>query len=721
MLKALSTLKASWITPPWRHHTDRSRNIDTSGRRKLVPTTRQATKINAQMACRPDNESTRSGALFNVSWFGCDAIARWVCGRAAYRQLVRQIIQLSDELNTVSDQQLLQISKQLQAAAQGHSNLTDPTGDWVASHRHGLRRSNQKLRDSAQQSWLRALLPKAYAVVRESARRAHRQAHYEVQIIAGIGLFEGGIMEMQTGEGKTLAALLPAYLHSLVGKGCHVVTANDYLAQRDAQFAVAVFERLGISVGCVVESLPREKRRAEYDAAVTYGTAREFGFDFLKDRLVGRNESSVHRASDPRELMAVQRGHYFALVDEVDSVLIDDARTPLLIASPAAEDHFKQEMIRGCQQMALSLSRQGQFELNHNMRSSALTKRGCLNVLGLCPPEFVRAFGSNEIYRQVENSLCANYLFQADRHYVVDGGKVAIIDESTGRIADGRKWQSGLHQAIEAKAGVAITSGTQTMAKVTVQSYFRNYAHLAGLTGTARQVAREFKKVYGLSVTTIPTRKPSLRTGDVDRVFQRYEDKTNAIVIETMRRLIAGQAVLIGTPSVSAAQRVSQALSEYEIEHHVLNCLEHESESKIIEQAGQPGRVTVATNIAGRGTDIHVSESVLRCGGLHIIATAIHSSSRIDRQLIGRTARQGQPGTYQFMLSLEDELFSIVGKVPKTAARRRSKPVRIFHQTQAKIERLQEKQRLNLLQQEKNRSKLCLQTGLDPCLDMLEE
>ena len=721
MLKALLTIRAR-LCPQWglilyghRH------KIDISARQKLAPSTRQATETSAHITSRSEHRSTRSGWLCNVLSFGWNAIASRACGHPAQRQLARQIVQLSDELKTVSDQQLLQISRQLQATAKGYGNLSDATGGRVASRWYGLRRYDRNSRATAQQSLLRALLPMAYAVVRESARRAHRQAHYEVQIMAGIGLFKGGIIEMQTGEGKTLAVLLPAYLHSLAGKGCHIVTANDYLAQRDASFASAVLEPLGVSVGCVVEGLPRDKRRAEYDAAVTYGTAREFGFDFLKDRLAGKSQSAMHRAGERCDGTVVQRGHYFALVDEADSVLIDDARTPLLIANQEAEDPFKQQMIRACHQIALGLDNQEQFELNHNLRSSALTKRGCLSVLGRCPPEFVRVFGSDAIYRQVENSLCANYLFQSNRHYIVDAGKVVIVDESTGRVADGRKWQSGLHQAIEAKAGVAITAGTQTMARITVQSYFRNYLQLAGLTGTAGQVAREFKKVYRLSVTPIPTRKPSRRSGGNAMVFQRFEDKAKAIAVETMRRLIAGQAVLIGTPSVTASQKVSQTLAAFEIEHQVLNCFEHESESKIIEQAGQPGRVTVATNMAGRGTDIHVSEAVLRCGGLHIIATAKHSSSRIDRQLIGRTARQGQPGTYQFILSLEDELFSISGNQPKPAARAFSNPTRIFDQAQSKLERLHEKQRMSLLQQEKKRSKICRQTGLDPCLEMLEE
>ena len=517
----------------------------------------------------------------------------------------------------------------------------------VLSDEQLLRNSKTQQANANCDADLKMILPGAFAMVREASRRAHRQAHYEVQLLAGIGLTSGRVAEMQTGEGKTLAALLPAFLYSLLGQGVHVITANDYLAQRDAKFASAVFQRLGISVGCVFDGLPRHMRQANYDCEITYGTAREFGFDFLKDRLENTCSSTICSAinAQPGFRPGVQRGHHFALVDEADSVMIDDARTPLLIANAGIEDPVKQDMIRACHDACLQLRQSAEFELEPNKCSATLTKLGCLNVLRLVNPKFVHGFGPDEIYRQIENSLTANYLFLHNRHYVLNEGKVAIVDESTGRFADGRKWQNGLHQAIEAKESVAITTGTQTMARVTVQSYFRKYQRLAGLTGTAHQVAHEFNRVYGLGVIKIPSRKPLKRTGFPTRIFSRFKDKANAVAIATKKQLDIGQAVLIGTPSVQASRSISQTLTEYGIKHHVLNCLEHEKESKIIEHAGLAGSVTVATNMAGPWKPIfRVDPTVQQNGGLHIIATAKNASTRIDHQLIGRTARQGKIG-----------------------------------------------------------------------------
>ena len=609
-------------------------------------------------------------------------------------RLARKIIQISDEMRSLTDDQLLRSARSQRAKANFDSDLN-------------------------------SIMPTAFALVREASRRVHKQAHYELQIAAGVGLCKGGIAEMQTGEGKTLVALLPAFLFSLTGRGCHIITANDYLAQRDAEFARAVFERLGITVGCLFDGLPRHGRKAEYDCDITYGTAREFGFDFLKDRLAGNDPSTNQSCSNGSA--TVQRGHFFALVDEADSVMIDDARTPLLIARPGNKDRCKQDLVRICHDVSRNLDARVDFQFQHDERTAALTKFGCLNVLKQVDSRFVHRFGIDDVYRQIENSLMANYLFLANRHYVIENGEIAIVDESTGRIAEGRKWQDGLHQAIEAKESVEITSGTETLAKITVQTYFRKYRNLAGLTGTAKQVADEFKRVYGLGVTTIPTRISSNRKGFSNRIFQRYEDKLVAIATATKKQLAAGQAVLIGSPSVQASRKISRILSDFGVDHHVLNCLEHEHESKIVEQAGIAGRVTVATNMAGRGTDIIVDPSVLESGGLHIIATAKHSSARIDRQLIGRTARQGQSGTYQLFLSLEDELFFVAGEKPKLRFASNhtreldSKWINVFNKAQSKIENLHEKQRLNLLKHEKNRNQLCLQMGLDPCLEVLEE
>ena len=611
-------------------------------------------------------------------------MAKWIGRRwNSPSQIVEEVITQSDSLRSSSDRRLWELSIQLQQQATSKSHLEN-------------------------------LLPLAYALVRETARRVHQQSHYDVQILAGLKLFAGDIVEMQTGEGKTLAALLPAFVYALVGNGCHLITANDYLAKRDAKFAQAVFERLGLTVGCLHENLTRLDRPAEYARDITYGTVREFGFDFLKDRLAGSSER-------------VQREHFFALVDEADSVMIDDARTPLLIAGESAREKAKQDLVESSHFVSCRLAIQSDFELNPKHRTATLTKLGCLNVLKRFEQPLVLRFGKDEVFEQVENSLVANHLFQRGQQYVVNNDEVVIVDESTGRIADGRKWQNGLHQAIEVKESVSISSGTETLAKITVQSYFRKYRHLAGLTGTAMQAANEFKKVYDRRVSKIPTRKPSQRIGLPNRIFATFKAKASAVAVEAKRRQTLGQAILIGTPSVENSLQISAALKFVGVAHEVLNCQEHESESRIIEHAGQPSRVTVATNMAGRGTDIHVSQAVQELGGLHIIATARHTSSRIDRQLIGRTARQGQPGSFQFFLSLEDDLFSIGGSQPSLKSRIGNGSelgagwIKQFDRVQSKIEKLHEKQRLDLQENEHKQQKLCRQIGLDPSLEALED
>jgi len=606
--------------------------------------------------------------------------------RTKASRLVAEVIALSDAFKSKSNPELWDISNSLR----------------------GLVDSGQPIEDH---------LPIAFAVVREASRRVHNQAHYEVQVLAGIGLLNGTIVEMQTGEGKTLAALLPAFTRALTGKGCHVVTANDYLARRDAQFARAVFERLGMTVGCLDENLPRMQRPDEYAKDVTFGTAREFGFDFLKDRL-----SSVSGG------IHVQRSHHFALVDEADSVMIDDARTPLLIAGESEPDPVRVNLISRCHQVALSLAQSEDFQLDTRQRTTTLTKLGCLKVLKHLDGFLFQRIGKEDIFEQVENSLTANHLFHRGHQYIVDDSKVVIVDESTGRIADGRKWQNGLHQAIEAKESVAISAGTETLARITVQSYFRRYQYLAGLTGTAKQAANEFKKVYSLGVTQVPTRLPSKRLALPERIFATYDQKANSVAIETKERQLKGEAILIGTPSVEASRKISAALSSVGVEHVVLNCERHEDESRIIENAGQPGRVTVATNMDVIGTDIHVGYEVFQNGGLHVIVTERHSSSRIDRQLVGRCARQGQAGSFQFFLSLEDELLSMVsrpkstfGNAENSSSELGKKWIKRFDSAQLSIEKQHEQQRLELYDQEVKRNKRCLEMGLEPVLDLLEE
>lgn len=502
------------------------------------------------------------------------------------------------------------------------------------------------------------LLPFVYALVREASRRVHRQEHYEVQVLAGIKMAYGHIVEMQTGEGKTLASLLPIALYAMQGRGCHVVTANDYLAQRDAKFAQSVFEKLGMNVGCVFDGLPRDERRSEYEKSITYGTAREFGFDFLKDCIANHNESRVIRRFMGRDEKSVQREHFFALVDEADHVLIDDAITPLIIAQTSKNCELNNQLVKKCDYVSSSLAVDKDFELDAQKNSATLTKTGCRAVLKSLPTGLLSQFGTEKIFSQTECSLVANFLFHQDRNYVVKNNEVAIIDASTGRLADGRKWQAGLHQAIEVKESLPITNGTETIARTTIQSYFRKYKYLAGLTGTAKSAASEFKEVYDCKVASIPTRKRCQRLEEPTRIFETFNEKAGAVVASTKLELGQGRAVLIGTPSVQESLRISESLTDAGIEHSVLNCHNHAAESDIISCAGHAGQVTVATNMAGRGTDIKVAQSVLDRGGLHVISTARHISSRIDRQLIGRTARQGEPGSFQFLLSMEDELFS---------------------------------------------------------------
>lgn len=625
---------------------------------------------------------------------------RWRIRR--WQQTAERIVSISDELASLNDAELTAQALDLRWQAYSAARLAK-------------------------------LLPQAYGLVREASRRVHHQAHFTVQLAAGIALYAGGVVEMQTGEGKTLTAVLPAFLHALPGHGCHVVTANDYLAQRDADFARPIFERLGLTVGCVYGSLEPDQRRAAYDCDVTYGTSREFGFDFLRDRLIRDGlEFPSAPSADPtaqRPEGIVQRGQHFALVDEADSVLIDDARTPLLIAAAEANNPVTEKLYRWCARAARELVQELDFKIDAKARRVRLTEHGGRSILSMTKPPGIDALDLERVCRQIEHALVAEHLFQLNRDYVFTSDGVGIVDESTGRVSDGRKWQDGLHQAVEAKEGIAISDATRTAARITVQSYFRRYAHLAGLTGTARNSRHEFQRIFRLRVVTISTRRPCLRKGLPPRVFVSQAAKYQSIADEIQRRLEAGQAVLIGTPSVAASESLSRVLAARGLDHQVLNCRHHQREAEVVSQAGERGRVSIATNMAGRGTDIHVTEEVLRAGGLHIIATEMHSNARIDRQLIGRTARQGEPGTFQFFLSLEDELFQGT-KTRIAAARRQAKPdnngelpatwLAFFRRTQRSLEARHQRQRKRLLKQEQQRDRLCRDMGLDPLLETLD-
>ena len=571
--------------------------------------------------------------------------------------LVGKINSLEKELEKESDQQLKEKTKEFkERLAGGKESLDD-------------------------------ILPEAFAVVREAAKRTLGQRHFDVQLIGGIVLHQGKIAEMKTGEGKTLTATLPLYLNALTGKGCHLVTVNDYLARRDTVWMGQIYHFLGLSVGClnheqsflydpeykkpdqekdrirdemgsfrVVEDYLRPcSRKDAYLADITYGTNNEFGFDYLRDNMVYDLKDQV------------QRGFNFAIVDEIDSILIDEARTPLIISAPDTESsNWYQEFAR----IIPRLNPKTDYEIDEKMKAVTLTESGIDKV--------ERILGMNNIYEQkgikylhhLEQALRAETLFKRDRDYIVKNGQVIIIDEFTGRLMPGRRWSGGLHQAIEAKEGVRVQPESLTLASITFQNYFRLYKKLAGMTGTAVTSAEEFDKVYKLEVIVVPTNKPMIRKDLPDRVYKTERAKFRAIIKEIKERHSRGQPILVGTRSVEKNEYIGKLLEREGIPHQILNAKNHQREGEIISQAGRIGQVTVATNMAGRGVDIILggnppdpeeAEKVKRLGGLMVIGTERHEARRIDNQLRGRAGRQGDPGCSQFFVSLEDDLMRIFG------------------------------------------------------------
>lgn len=579
-------------------------------------------------------------------------------------------------------------------------------------------------------------LVEVFAVVREAARRTLGYEHYPVQLMGAMAIIEGGIAEMMTGEGKTLTAAPAAALRGLLGQGAHVITVNDYLAKRDAHEMEPIYNMLGLSVGCVQEQMEDGVRRKNYAKDITYGTAKEFGFDFLRDRLksgtdaVGEKKRTGLFGEGGGEAETVQRGHYFALIDEADSILVDEARTPLIIALNQPNDPATVTLYRWSNRVSQELKPNTDFVYEPDKRFAYLTDEGCRRVMLISKPLLLDTVDMPRMYKQVEQALIARYGFILDKDYVVHEDKITIVDEGTGRMMDGRKWQDGLHQAVEAKEHVTITAATGQAARVTVQSFFQNYLHVGGMTGTAWQVRGELWRTFRTRVTVIPTHRRCIRKGLATRVFRTQLDKMHAIVAEIERLRAAGRSILVGTPSVGRSEMLGGLLREKGIEHNILNALYHEQEAEIVSMAGQPGRVTIATNMAGRGTDIKLDPSVKAAGGLHVIATEMHSSKRIDRQLIGRAARQGDPGGFQFFLSLEDELLRCLDqqKVARMRARARANSngelsrswLGFFQRTQQFLERQHYKQRKTLLKAEKTRNEQYKKMGLDPCLEMTE-
>ncbi len=493
---------------------------------------------------------------------------------------------------------------------------------------------------------LEDILTEAFAVAREAARRTVGMRPFDVQVIGGIVLHEGKIAEMKTGEGKTLAATMPVYLNALTGKGVHIVTVNDYLARRDAAWMGPIYTFLGLTVGTIVHGLSDDERRSAYAADVTYGTNNEFGFDYLRDNMKFSLEQYV------------QRGFHYAIVDEVDSILVDEARTPLIISGPSEESTDKYYRIN---QIIPSLKKDRDYTLDEKSRTVALTEEGVARVEGLLKVKNLYEPRNIEILHHVNQALRAHTLFKRDVDYVVKNNEVIIVDEFTGRLMPGRRYSDGLHQALEAKEHVRIERENQTLATVTFQNYFRMYEKLAGMTGTADTEAAEFREIYNLDVVVIPTNMPMIREDYPDVVYKTEKEKFKAVIEEIRELHRQGRPVLVGTISIEKSEHLSQLLSKTGIKHHVLNAKNHEREAEIIAQAGQMGAVTISTNMAGRGTDIRLGPGVAEKGGLHILGTERHESRRIDNQLRGRSGRQGDMGSSRFYLSLEDDLLRIFG------------------------------------------------------------
>ena len=646
--------------------------------------------------------------------FGPSEVYHWtksgmvpsVARRSRWRAMARKVIRRSEKLNSLTDDELKEAGRRLRWEAKAGTPLKN-------------------------------LLIEAYALVRQAARRVLKMEHFEVQIIGAIALFEGHIAEMQTGEGKTLTATMPSFLRALPGHGCHVITVNDYLAGRDCDIMGPVHKKLGLTVGKVLEEMEPDERRENYGCDITYGTSKEMGFDFLRDRLrmgASPDDAGPSLRKFVRTLAGseepVQRGHYFALIDEADSILIDEARTPLIIGLTQPNDPGTVNLFRWSNRATFQLKPKEDYVYEPERRSAWLTDTGCRKVVLMSKPSLMNSMDTERIYTQVEKALTAKHAFEKDRDYVIVDDKIMIVDEGTGRIMDGRKWQDGLHQAIEAKELVSITAATGEAARITVQSFFRNYTNLCGMTGTALPARAELNKTYKLKVSKIPTNKPCIRKDWAVRTFKTQAAKREAISEAVQKLIKEGRTILIGTPSVEASEAVAAVLKSKGIDSQILNARYHEQEAEIVKQAGAPGKVTIATNMAGRGTDILLNDAVRKAGGLHVIATEMHSSKRIDRQLVGRAARQGDPGSFQFFLSLEDELLrcrepaEIQRRSKLTIANRHGELGRSWHRYFKKVQRFLEKshrkQRKSLLKQERVRLEMYENMGLDPYLELTE-
>lgn len=579
------------------------------------------------------------------------------------------------------------------------------------------------------------LLPEAFALVREAGRRSLNMRHFNVQMLGGIAMQAGNIAEMQTGEGKTLTATLVMYLAALTGKGAHLATANDYLARRDAELMRPLYESLGLTIGVVESDTPREERFAAYRCDITYGTAKEFGFDFLRDRLLARKtgqfksdslavmlgQSATASASSP-----VQRDLHFVLVDEADSILIDEARTPLIVSSiPADQEEWRIAIYRWAATAANEFEPNTHYDYDEKSKQATLTAEGRKRLRELPRPRGLHQVGMLDLYEYIERSIKTNRDYARDRHYVIRDDEIVIIDEFTGRPAEGRRWKAGIHQAIEAREGLEISPDSGDAARITLQDFFQRYQQVCGMTGTADSARRELQKIYKIGVVAVPTNRPPQRKQLPTQVFGRADEKWQAIVAEVVEMHSSGRPVLIGTRSIDKSEIVSKLLTEAGIAHDVLNAKEIAREADIVAGAGANGRVTVATNMAGRGTDIRLAKEVEASGGLHVICSEMHESARIDRQLIGRCGRQGDAGSYRIFVSLDDDLLDAAfgdawgRKYQKQGARggRFDHLAGLFHKAQRRIESKRFRERTLMMQYEAQRRRSHEQLGQDPYLD----
>lgn len=584
---------------------------------------------------------------------------------------------------------------------------------------------------------IEGLVVKGFALIRAAAMRELQMAHYDVQLTGGLAMCRGHVAEMRTGEGKTLTATLPMFVRALAGEGALLATSNDYLAMRDAMWMKPVYNMLGLSIGVIQTDMSREQRRESYKCDITYGTMKEFGFDFLRDHAARREQQqrdfyyggAKGGVAQSPQTVSVHRKPYFILIDEADSILIDDARTPLIISSAGDDSSQQQEtsLYQWSADSAPKFEEDLHYWYDRERRKVDLTPEGTALVREIAKPKDLAGVGLLQMYDFVERAIQVHRDYKGDRDYVVRDGEIVIVDEATGRISEGRRWSRGIHQAIEAKEHVKVSVDTATHAKITVQSFVSRYPHMAGMTGTAFTSAREFKKIYGMGVSVIPTNRKPQRIELPVKYFPTEAEKLDQIAADVKEVHEVGRPILIGTRSIAKSEIVSQALRQIGVDHDVLNARQIEREAEIVENAGQKGRVTVATNMAGRGTDIKIDDEVRELGGLHVVGTEMHESSRIDQQLFGRCGRQGDPGSVQLYICAEDKLLeSAYGKqkadrIRKTAKiRGRRYWIRLFEKAQNKVESQHYRSRKILMFNEKQLAKSQREMGLDPILDNFE-